>query len=357
MYNENTQSMKSSTDEIDVKAEAVIAACAQQFSWKPDEELVNHLRRALHARFQGIPPEQVQNTYLKEFEIPQIRLFDILANSFSLVLEAQKLVGKCIISLANNQRHLCLIDIGIGRSVQMARILQSLNECKHIETVTLIGIEIQKDSLEFSKNLLDEMKKSLHFNLNFYPINQSIEEIGFDKIHGLIPSNNGKLIINASLALHHVQSIETRTRILSILASLNPDLLTLIEPNVNCFANDFEERCMNAYEHFGALYAYINTLALKDEEKKGLKQFFSNELFDAIALPDEYRFEKYDLSNNWCALGKSFGLSNFNIEQFVEVEAIPGIKITFNDNGFVNLAFGQTDILGIIALKAVDTRH
>ena len=349
--------MKSLTAEIEVKAEAVIAACAQQFSWKPDEELVNHLRRALHARFQGIPPEQVQNTYLKEFEIPQIRLFDILANSFSLVLEAQKLVGKCIISLANNQRHLCLIDIGIGRSVQMARILQSLKECKHIETVTLIGIEIQKDSLEFSKNLLNGLKTSLDFTLQFYPINQAIEEIDFDEIRQLIPTDSCKLIINASLALHHIQTKVSRAHVLNCLAGLHPDLLTLIEPNVDCFANDFEERCMNAYEHFGALYAYINTLALKDEEKKGLKQFFSNELFDAIALPDEYRFEKYDLSNNWCALGKSFGLSNFKIEQFVEVEAIPGIKITYNDNGFVNLAFGQTDILGIIALKAVDTRH
>ena len=48
--------MKSSAVEIDVKAEAVIAAGAQQFSWKPDEELVNHLRRALQARFENIVP-------------------------------------------------------------------------------------------------------------------------------------------------------------------------------------------------------------------------------------------------------------------------------------------------------------
>lgn len=349
--------MKTTIDEIDEKTEEALLKCIQQFSWKPDEELVNHLRRALNARFEGIAPEQIQNTYLKEFEIPQIRLFDILANRFPLVLEAQKLVEHCIMELAKNQQHLCLIDVGIGRSVQMARILKSLDACKTLETVTLIGIEIQKDSLEFSKKLLDEMKDSFHFNLKFYPINQSIEEIDFDKIRGLIPSNNGKLITNASLALHHVQSIETRSRILSNLASLNPDLLTLIEPNVNCFTNDFEERCMNAYEHFGALYAYINTLELKEEEKKGLKQFFSNELFDAIALPDEYRFEKYDLSSNWSAIGKSFGLSNFNIQQFSQTLTIPGIKIAYNDSGFVNFGFGQTDILGIIALKANDSQH
>jgi len=48
--------MKSSAAEIDLKAEALIAAGAQQFSWKPDEELVNHLRRALHARFEKIVP-------------------------------------------------------------------------------------------------------------------------------------------------------------------------------------------------------------------------------------------------------------------------------------------------------------
>lgn len=349
--------MNISVDEIEEKTEKALQKCAQQFSWKPDEELINHLRRALHARFQGIAPEQVQNTYLKEFEIPQIRLFDILANRFPLVLEAQALVGNCIIALAKNQQHLCIIDVGIGRSVQMARILKSLNECKTLETVTLIGIEIQKESLEFSKNLLNDLKTSLKYTLQFYPMNQAIEEIDFDAIRQLISTRNCKLIINASLALHHVQTKEKRAHVLGGLANLNPDLLTLIEPNVNCFTNDFEQRCLNAYEHFGALYAYINTLSLKDEEKKGLKQFFSNELFDAIALPDEYRFEKYDLSINWCALGKSFGLIRFNIEQFVEDAVIPDIEVEYNEDGFVNFGFGQTDILGIIALKAADTQQ
>lgn len=346
--------MKNSVDD---KAASVIAQCAQQFSWKPDEELTKHLKRALHARFEGIAPEQIQNTYLKEFEIPQIQLFDILANRFPLVLEAQKLVEESIIALAGNQQHLCLIDVGIGRSVQMARLLQSLNGCKNLETVTLIGIEIQKDSLEFSKNLLNGLKTSLDFTLQFHPINQAIEEIDFDEIRQLIPAGDCRLIINASLALHHIQTKESRVHVLKCLAGLHPDLLTLIEPNVDCFTNDFEQRCINAYEHFSALYAYINTLALKDEEKKGLKQFFSNELFDAIALPDAYRFEKYDLSINWCSIGKSFGLSNFDIKQFIDDAAIPGIRITYNDNGFVNLAFNQTDILGVIALNAVETRQ
>ena len=349
--------MESSANKIDEKTDAIISQCRQQFDWEPDKELINHLRRALHARFQGIAPEHIQNTYLKEFEIPQIRLFDILANSFPLVLQAQQLVGNCINALASDQQHLCIIDVGIGRSVQMARILQLLNECKSLETVTLIGIEIQKESLEYSKNLLNGMKSALNFKLQFYPINQAIEEIDFDEIRNLIPANNGKLIINASLALHHVQAKEKRAHVLGCLAALNPDLLALIEPNVNCFTNDFEERCCNAYEHFGALYAYINTLTLKDEEKKGLKQFFSNELFDAIALPDEYRFEKYDLSENWSALGKSFGLTNFNIQQFIQAPSIPGIEVAYNENGFVNFGFGQTDILGIIALKATDVHH
>lgn len=349
--------MKNSVDEIDAKAASVIVQCAQQFSWKPDEELIKHLMRALHARFEGIAPEQIQNTYLKEFEIPQIQLFDILANRFPLVLEAQKLVEESIIALSGNQQHLCLIDVGIGRSVQMARLLQSLNVCKKLETVTLIGIEIQKDSLEFSKNLLNGLKTSLDFTLQFHPINQAIEEIDFDEIRQLIPARNCKLMINASLALHHIQTKKSRAHVLKCLAGLHPDLLVLLEPNVDCFTNDFEQRCISAYEHFGALYAYINTLALKDEEKKGLKQFFSNELYDAIALPDAYRFEKYDLSINWCSLGKPYGLSNFYIKQFIDDSAIPGIRITYNDNGFVNLAFDQTDILGIIALEAVNTRQ
>lgn len=342
-----------STTSISHEVESTVQRCINSFAWKPDADLLTHLRRALTSKIEGIAPTEIQNTYLKSFDIPHIRLFDILANSFPLVVEAQKLVAKCIMEVASQQQ-LCIIDLGIGRSVQMERMLKALDHCTTLETVTVIGIELQKDSLDFSSSLLNDMKNSFHFDLVFHPINAAIEDLDVDVVAAMVPSNC-ILVANASLALHHIQTKAARVKIFKEISSLQPDLFTLIEPNVDCFTDNFELRLFNAYEHFGALYAYINTLALSDEEKKGLKQFFSNELFDAIAVPNEYRFEKYDLSINWCTLGKSFGLSGFNIEHLIAGAAIPRIKISNNYNGFVNLSFGQTDILGIIALEAVDT--
>jgi len=341
------------TTSLSPQVESIINHCINSFAWQPDADLLSHLRRALRSKLEGIAPEQIQNTYLKTFDIPQIILFDILANRFPLVLEAQQLINKCILEVALNQEQICIIDLGIGRSVQMLRILQSLDECKSLKTVTVIGVEIQQDSLAFSTSLLNEKKNSFHYDLVFHPINAAIETIDIEHFAALIPPKC-RLIANASLALHHVQSKAARSNIFKQLSTLQPDLLTLIEPNVDCFTDNFEARLLNAYEHFGALYSYINTLDLSAEEKSGLKQFFSNELFDAIAIPNEYRFEKYDLSNNWCAIGKASGFSSYPIGQLAEGLKIPGINISQNEMGYVNFAFGQTDILGVIILK--DTR-
>lgn len=342
--------MDTTARSIMAKVEETISQCSNRFSAAPDGDFLTHLRRALQTKYEGIAPEQIQNTYLKTFDIPQIILFDILANRFPLVLEAQQLVNRCILEVAQNQEQLCIIDLGIGRSVQMLRILQALDQCKSLRTVTVIGVEIQKDSLAFSTSLLNEKKNSFHYDIVFHPINAAIEALDIEVLAAMVPPSC-KLIANASLAMHHIQTKAARVSLFNHLSALQPNLLCLIEPNVDCFTDNFETRLFNAYEHFGALYAYINTLDLKAEEKSGLKQFFSNELFDAVAIPNEYRFEKYDLSANWCAIGKSSGFSNYPIDQLAEGLEIPDINISKDGMGIVNFAFGRTDILGVIALK------
>lgn len=331
--------------------EYYINKCISAFPHDIEPTLINNLKLALEYKLENKSPDVVRNTYLKDLEIPQIVLFDILANRFPLVLNAHKIVTHAIIKNAQNKKHITLIDLGIGRGLQAKRIIDAFNRETQIESLTVIGIEIMKEALDFTTEILNELKSQLNFTLNFIPIHIDVESLDIEKIKDLSPSNTEAIIINASLTLHHIQTDVLRLELFNKMASLQPSLITLIEPNTNCHTNDFDVRLLNVYEHFTALFLFIDTLELLPEEKKGLKQFFSTELFDAVALPDEHRFERYAPSTDWLQMGVQQGLTPSEISSFSKNIKIENITIENPSTGYTNFKYHHSNILGIIALQ------
>lgn len=317
-----------------------------------DPQLLTQLEQALVYRFSGDGKELAQNTYLKDFEIPQIKLFDILANYFPLVLESQHLAHGCLLRQMKDCSHLCIVDLGIGRSVQMQRLLHTLNEATSIDHVTLIGVDIMQQALEHSEQLLRHEKSTLRFRLDYHLINEVVEKLDFGKIRSLIPVDHDFVYINASLTLHHVQKSEERDAIFYNCKSLSPDLITLIEPNTSTFTDDFGLRVDRAIEHFYALYDYTNTLPLSEEEKRSLKTFFGNDFFDPIAHADEARFEKLERGEEWITRANRAGFSPF---PFVEKEWIKGkkidnIELRIDDALYTSFCYKGLDLLSLIHL-------
>jgi len=330
--------------------EKQLAHCISSFDIEKDQQVLDDLKKALIYKAEGRSPVSIKNTYLQDLEIPQIVLFDILANRFPLVMNAQKIISNAILSVITFHENITILDLGIGRGLQITRILKEINQIKTIKTVTVIGVEIFKNAIDHTTALIPNLKKELHYQLEYHPINALVEDLDADFIRTLIPSNNQCLLINASLTLHHIQSEQDRLKLFQKIKSLNPSLVTLVEPNTNCFTNNFDERLLNVYEHFCALYGFINTLQLLPEEKKGLKQFFSTELFDAVALPDEHRFEKYNTSEAWLKTASEAGFNPFDLSKSIKDIKIKDIDVQVKKAGYVNFKFHQTNILGTIAV-------
>jgi hypothetical protein len=328
-----------------------LAHCIASFDIKADQQVLSDLRKALIYKAEGRSPDSVKNTYLQDLEIPQIVLFDILANRFPLVINAQKIISNAILSIVDDKHHITIADLGIGRGLQITRILKKLNEIKTIKTVTVIGVEIFKSALDHTTALIPDLKKELHYQLEYHPMNILVEHLDAALLSELIPSNNQCLLINASLTLHHIQSEANRLMLFQKLKSLNPSLVTLVEPNTNCFTNNFDERLLNVYEHFCALYGFINTLQLLPEEKKGLKQFFSTELFDAVALPEDHRFEKYNTSEAWLKTASEAGFTPYDLSESAKDINIKDIEVQVKSPGYVNFQFHHANILGTIAVN------
>lgn len=79
---------------------------------KMDSVFLSNLEKGIQLKKSNWIPEMTQNTYLKEFEIPQILLFDLLTNKFPLVTACQKITEKAFLKEASGYRELCILDIG-----------------------------------------------------------------------------------------------------------------------------------------------------------------------------------------------------------------------------------------------------
>jgi hypothetical protein len=117
---------------------------------KMDSVFLSHLEKGIQLKKSNWIPETIQNTYLKEFEIPQIVLFDLLTNKFPLVTACQQIAEKAFLKQASGKREICILDIGIGRGFQMMRLLDALQNIENIEKVNLICVEISTDSYNFT---------------------------------------------------------------------------------------------------------------------------------------------------------------------------------------------------------------
>lgn len=323
----------------------------QQKSDHTDPLIIEHTLKAIEYRNEGHSPELVRNTYLKDLAIPQIVLFDILANQFPIVLTAQALVNNLIYQHKKGNHSITLLDIGIGRGIQIIRLLKLLNQISDLEQVNIIGIELFEPALTHTTNQLQQLSEVLRFKINFLPINSSAETTDFKSINAWIKEQQAPLLVNASLCLHHIQKLDERIELFNNVKSLNPKLFTLIEPNANCFTDEFDLRLANTFMHFNALYSYINSLTLKDEEKKGLKQFFSTELFDTIALPDQHRFERYEEGQAWVKIANDAGFKSYDLTECINEIHIPEIEIQTAPEKYIWFGYKGTPLLSVIAVE------
>ncbi len=336
---------------VSQQVEAYLNLCVNREGTWPDPVLIERLRKALLFRFSGQRPEAITNTYLKSFEVPQIVLFDILANQFPLVLRAQDIVMNSIISQLKGHTHVTIVDLGIGRGLQIKRLLEAIDHRTDLKSITVMGVEIMDDALQFTRGQLQSLAQTMRLKLEFIPFLTSVENMDVEMIQKRISPKSTALFINASLTLHHVQEKSKRQEIFQRLQELNPQFLTVIEPNTNTYEMIFEKRLFNAYDHFSALFAFTNSLDLTLQEKKGLKEFFSNDFFDPIAFPDSHRFERLDTSENWISIAEKAGFESYDLSKFSNKIQISGIEIVHPQNSYTDFRYKGHSLLGTLAFK------
>ncbi|MBK8955938.1 MAG: hypothetical protein IPM34_10330 [Saprospiraceae bacterium] len=190
----------------------------------------------LHALRNRIRPGAIdENIYEKAYEMPQIQLFNILIEQFPFVKFSQQITNTAIANLIRNESEATIIDIGVGQGTQIINILELLKDSKQLKKLVIVGIEPFENALQIAKNRINELGRSLPFSVEFIDRQQYVELIDFSAMKQL----PGKIVVNASLALHHIQSSKQRLDTIKSIRQLNPAAFFIDRAKCRSFRTGF----------------------------------------------------------------------------------------------------------------------
>ncbi len=296
------------------------------------------------------------NLYLNRFDVPQIHLFNLLANEVPQVGLTTIMANGCIARAIAGHPHPVVIDVGIGTGRQMTSLLELLRQSGQLPArLTLIGIEPSDWSLDLAEKNVRSAAVDLGIELSFHRFCNVAEGLTRDDWHRLGELCRTRPAINASFALHHVSDVggrDVRDDVLLRLRSLNPAALVLSEPNVHHLERDFLLRFENCVHHFETTFSVIDALSISQTDKDALKVcFFGREIADILGNAEETRSERHESTTSW--LGR---LARTGYAPSLEIELPPSgpvIRVTRRD-GYATLDSGEEPLVAVLCATPLD---
>lgn len=334
------------TEQARAEVEMLLDHCLEDLGNDSEKFLSTLIIKAL--RHLIGPSNLDEHIYLKQYEITQIELFNVLIKEFPFVKWGHEISNTVIYNKLKNSKKAIIIDVGLGQGIQTRKLLEKLNEAKNLKQVVVIGIEPFKDALETAGKIINEMADSVSFTLEFIPLNSFIQECDVRALQEVLNRIEGDIIINASLALHHIQTLEERIEVIGLLRSINPVGMVLIEPNIDHFEPDFNRRFQNCYQHFYHIFQVIDNLSVEKKVQNGLKLFFGREIEDIMGKDNEDRYEKHEPAFRWIEKLTNCGFivrNNF-LENLPQINS--GIELEYLEDGFLGFTYKKETVLSII---------
>ncbi|OIN58243.1 GRAS family protein [Arsenicibacter rosenii] len=245
-----------------------------------------------------------EHIYLQRFDIPQIRLFELLIQQFPLANLSQHCTNTLLIDALADCEYPVLMDIGIGTGFQVATIIGGLaaKTGSQVKQLHVAGIEPFADALVAAAQNIQQAATRAPFAVTLTTRTDFIENLSINDLRQMLPAEHDGIFANASFALHHIQGAAQRKVVFETLKALPVQALVLSEPNSNHYTADYAERFTNCVQHYGALFRIIDTLPITATEKTALKLFFSREIDDVLGNAETVRVEKHYATEQWVAL-------------------------------------------------------
>lgn len=344
VYSALCQIMNADGSESDLvgRSEELFTYCSEGMATDSEKLLATLFLKSLNQKMHS--EVITENIYDRIAGVSQIELFDILIAKFPFVKYSQELVNNAIVDILSEQESASIIDIGVGLGTQMVNVISRIPANSKLKKLVIVGVEPFTDALAIAEKNILALKGNVPFELSFIPVPDYVENFDFTTLNNL----KGSIIVNASLALHHIKTMEERRATLKNIQALQPVSLFMIEPNVDHFESNFYKRFVNSWNHFYCLFKVIDQLEITNDQKNGLKLFFGREIEDIIGKKEEDRFEKHMPAKMWIDLLHGTGFTTCDDLLKASFVADPGVIVKNHKEGYLGFTYEDETALALI---------
>jgi hypothetical protein len=220
------------------------------------------------------------NLYLRELDLAQISLFNLLATHLPIVSLASRIANELLAGYLARREQVVLFDLGIGTAQQEVALLRLLADRNALpQRLTVVAVEPGVTSLQEARLTLQNVAREVQLDMEIVAFN-SVAEALTDDEWAAIAATGPNMVVNAAFAAHHIQSVgngptAARDEIFRRIRQLDPVAIVLVEPNSDHLNSSFLERYRACWRHFGTVFRFIDNLSISQRDKSAMKLFFS----------------------------------------------------------------------------------
>jgi hypothetical protein len=326
----------------------------RQLDRESDDDVRYYIFANALAKRISTEPSASINLYLREYEVPQIELFNLVATYLPTVSAAGTVANRMLARHLGGHRSATLLDIGIGTARQETALLREMARAGTLpDRLTVVAVEPNAQCLALAEAALRDTAATLGLELEFRGICAVIEDLSAAQWETLRPYDE-PLVVHAAFAAHHIRAVEGegRDEVFARLHGLDPDAIVLCEPNADHHTHSFFRRFESAWDHFSRTFHLIDQLDISARERRAMKLFFTREIEDIVANDEAERCERHEPVAAWVnRLGRpGFGPSR-DLGETARV-ATPHITTSVHD-GWVGLDFGGVTLVAIACASRV----
>lgn len=245
--------------------------------------------------------------------------------------------NEAILEAVKNDERVHIIDFDINQGSQYITLIQGFaSRPGGPPFLRMTGVDdpetVQRavGGLKIIGQRLEKLAEALGVPFEFRAVAAKTGEV-IPSILGCRP--NEALVVNFAFQLHHmpdesVSTVNQRDRLLRMVKSLEPKLVTVVEQDVNTNTAPFFPRFVEAYNYYSAVFESLDaTLPRESPDRMNVERHcLARDIVNIVACEGADRIERYEVAGKWRARMTMAGFSAYSLSSNVMQSIRPLLK-------------------------------
>ncbi|KAL5993024.1 hypothetical protein ACLOJK_013944 [Asimina triloba] len=207
-----------------------------------------------------------------------------------------------------------IVDFDISQGSQYITLIQALSTTRQkskLPHVRITGVDdpesVQRPvgGLKIIGQRLEKLAEAVGVPFEFQAVAAKTEDV----TPAMLDCRPGEaLIVNFAFLLHHmpdesVSTINQRDRLLRMVKSMKPKLVTVVEQDMNTNTAPFFPRFVEAYNYYSAVFESLDaTLPRESPDRMNVERHcLARDIVNIVACEGAERIERYEVAGKWKA--------------------------------------------------------